>query len=234
MVDNERFASVLVDFARTLVTHCAGGDVLHKLCDRVAEVLPVSGAGVMVEDDEGHLRFVAASDDVVSHIETLQVELGEGPCLHAYRTGEQVVIPDLAQAAVFPRFTPRALNAGLKAVFSFPMRLGDELVGALNLYRSTPGEWAQADTDAGQVLADVATSYLLNARALEQSNRLASQLQHALNSRVVIEQAKGKLAERLRIDVAEAFEIMRRHARGGGRKLHEVAREVVTDQLRLE
>ncbi|MDP8928089.1 MAG: GAF and ANTAR domain-containing protein [Actinomycetota bacterium] len=234
MVDNERFTSVLVDFARTLVTHCGRGDVLHKLCDRVAEVLPVNGAGVMVEDDEGHLRFVAASDDVVSHIETLQIELGEGPCLHAYRTGEQVVIPDLARGGAFSRFTPRALDAGLKAVFSFPMRVGDEIVGALNLYASTPGEWHQADTDAGQVLADVATNYLLNARALEQSNRLASQLQHALDSRVVIEQAKGKLAERLGIDVAEAFEIMRRHARGGGRKLHEVAREVVTDQLRLE
>ncbi|MDQ3974763.1 MAG: GAF and ANTAR domain-containing protein [Actinomycetota bacterium] len=234
LADTEQLAAVLVEFAHTLVTDYRGGDVLQRLCHRVAEVLPVTGAGVMLEGEDGHLRFVAASDEVVRTIEDLQIAFGEGPCLYAFHTGEQVVVADLANSDRFSHFAPQALEAGLRAVFSFPMRSGNAVVGALNLYRSEPGDWGQDDGDVAQILADVATAYLLNARAFEHSSRLAGQLQHALDSRVVIEQAKGKLAERLGIDVAEAFEVMRRHARGHGRKLQEVAREVVDDQLRLQ
>ncbi|MGH3665106.1 MAG: GAF domain-containing protein [Egibacteraceae bacterium] len=233
-MNSERLVDVLAGFARTLVTDYEITDMLAELCDQVMEVLDVDGAGVMLSDDhDGHLRFVAASDEVVRNIETLQVELGEGPCLHAYSTGEQVVIGDLGGTERFPSFAPRALAAGLTAVYSFPMLAGEQRVGAINLYASRAADFAEDDIDAGQILADIATAYILNSRTLSESTRLADQLQHALNSRIVIEQAKGKLAEQLGIGVDAALQLLRAHARRKGRKLHDVAAEVVDGALRL-
>ena len=232
-MDEDKFGAVLMQFARTLVGDYQVADMLEELCDHVGDVLPVDGAGVMLADENGVLRFVAASDEIVRHIETLQSDLGEGPCLHAYNSGEQVVIADFGDSERFPGFGPRALQSGLSAVYSFPMRVGDDHIGALNLYRATPGRLQIEEIEAGQVLADIATIYILNARQVERSARLSDQLEHALQSRVVIEQAKGKLAEQRHIDVVEAFERLRGYARRNSRKLHDVAAAVVNDGLRL-
>lgn len=234
MVDHERLARVLIEHSRVLVTDYSVMDVLYRLCDHVTEILPVTGAGVMLEDNEGLLRFVAASDERIRDIEALQIELGEGPCVRAYVSGEQVVVPDLEQSPLFPRFGVKALERGLRAVYSFPMRVADERVGALNLYRSEPGEFDEHDTEAAQVLADAATVAILNGRALEESQRLATQLQQALDSRVIIEQAKGKLGEQLGVDVDAAFRELRAYARGRGLRLRDVARAVVEGELRLD
>lgn len=234
MVDHRGLSAVLIEFSRRRVGEYDVMDVLAVLCDRVAEVLPVDGAGVMLEGEDDHLRFVTASDDTLRHIEALQIELGEGPCLQAYLTGEQVIVTDLAMSKVFPRFGPRALEIGLKAVHSFPMRFEDERIGALNLYRGQPGPFDAQDQIAGQVLADVATTFILNAQATEQSSRLIQQLQTALQTRIVIEQAKGKLSERWETDVTDAFHRLRRYTRERGLKLHEVAERVVTGELRIE
>jgi GAF domain-containing protein len=234
MVDQQRLAQTLLQFTANLVTHYEVADILDQLCDRAVEILPVSGAGVMLEDRQGHLRFVSASDETVRSIESLQIELNEGPCLHAYRTGEQVVVTDLEHSDRFPRFTPLALQKGLRAVYSFPMKVGDEHIGAVNLYREEPGRFDDDDAAAGQVLADVATTYIMNARLIERSTQLNEQLQHALNSRVVIEQAKGKLSEQLGVDPPEAFARMRGYARNRGLKLLSVAEEIVSGSLRLE
>lgn len=231
MPDEERLRQVLLHFAQTLVTDYRIDEMLDNLCSDVVDVLDVGGAGVMLEGDDGQLHFVAASDDRVREIESLQIELDEGPCVHAYRTGERVVVADLERSARFPVFAPRAVKAGLIGVYSFPMRQDDETVGALNLYRSSVQEFTDVDSDAGQLLADLATTYILNARTHDESVRLAEQLQHALDSRVLIEQAKGVLAERHQIPVRAAFERLRRYARHGGRKLHDVARGVVDDGL---
>ena len=231
MVDKERLAEVLIESAQTLVSSYRVDETLQRLCDRVVEVLPVTGAGVMLDDEAGDLRFVAASDDTVRQIEGLQIELGEGPCLHAYQTGESVIVADLEDGEWFPRFAPKAIAAGLRAVYSFPMRHEQDRIGALNLYRAEPGMFADEDRVAGQTLADVATATILNGRQLAQSERITGQLQRALESRVVIEQAKGRLAERHGIAVSEAFELLRRHARRNSRKLHDVARDVVHGTL---
>ncbi|HVM00374.1 MAG TPA: GAF and ANTAR domain-containing protein [Egibacteraceae bacterium] len=235
MVDHQRLAGVLVAFARNLVGDYDIDVMLDALCREVAAALPVTAAGVMIADEGGNLRFVAASDDLVREIESLQIELGEGPCLHAYMTGEQVVEEDLEVGSRFPRFAPRAVKAGLRGVYSFPMRLhdGDQHVGALNFYTAGPGDFGDEDREAGQILADVATSYILNARAFEHSVRLTGQLQHALDTRVVVEQAKGKLSEQLATSPSEAFERMRQHARRNRRKLHDIAREILDGRLRL-
>lgn len=232
-VNHEVLSDVLTTFASRLVTGYEITDILDALCHRVAEVLPVTGAGVMLADEAHTLMFVAASDDVVRRIEGLQIDMGEGPCLHAYQTGEQVVVADLRSSDRFPKFAPRALEEGLCAVFSFPMRTQDDSIGALNLYRDSAGGFDRIDVEAGQLLADVATSYIVNARIQERATTLAAQLQHALDSRVVIEQAKGYLAASLDISITEAFELLRRHSRDHGSKVRTVAQQVLDGSVRL-
>lgn len=234
MVATDRLNELLKAFARTLVTDYAIDERLDTLCDEIVEVLGCSGAGVMLEDEAGDLRFVAASDDKVRQIEALQIELAEGPCLHAYRSGDVVVITDLSSDARFPTFSARAQAAGMSSVQSFPLRADDQCIGALNMYSERVAKFGEEEIDAGRVLADVCTTYILNSRTLAESYKLAGQLQRALDSRVVIEQAKGKLAEQLHIGVVDAFEVMRRYSRNNGRKLHDVAGEIVEGTLKLE
>lgn len=169
---------VLSDFAQTLLTDYSVRDILERLAYRVSDVLPVSGAGVMLEDGAGDLRFAAASDDLVFEIESLQIELGEGPCVAAYETGRRVLLEDLGECSEFPAFAPRALAAGLAAVFSFPMWRDDQRVGALNVYRTEPGALSDDELEAGQTLADVATVYLLNARNHERSKQAEEELRY--------------------------------------------------------
>jgi len=235
MADYLRLAEVVIELSRCLIGDDQGVErTLELLCARVDEVLPVNGSGVMLADRGGNLRVVAASDDQLGEIERLQIELGEGPCLHAYETGGQVLVRDLAEDDQFQRFDPRALDAGLRSVFSFPMQIGEIRVGALNLYTRDRQPFDDEDAVIGQALADLATAFVLNLRTSEQASLLNTQLQVALDSRVVIEQAKGRLSEQLGVDIDEAFERLRRHARNHGEKLRDVAQRVATGELRLD
>lgn len=234
MVATDRLTEVLKTFARALVTDYGIEEMLDDLCHEVVAILGVDGAGVMLEDDAGDLRFVAASDDTVRRIESLQIDMKEGPCLTAYQTGELCLVRDLAVDDMFPEFSPRALAVGMASVQSFPLSAEGRCVGALNLYAAKPEALGDAEVEAGLLLADVATVYIMNCRTLAESHKLAGQLQQALDSRVVIEQAKGKLSEQQQVSVAEAFEILRRYARNNGRKLREVAVEVVDGTLKLD
>jgi GAF domain-containing protein len=233
VVAPERLADLLKTFARTLVAEYSISELLHRLCKDTTAVMEVDGAGVMLEDEAGDLRFVAASDDLVGSIEELQIELGEGPCQEAFRSGEQVLVGDVATDRRFPLFSPRAHQVGISAVYSFPLRSDSEVIGALNVYTADPSDLDDETLEAGRLIADVATTYLLNARTLAESHQLSGQLQRALTSRIVIEQAKGKLSEQLDTSVEEAFEIMRRYARNNGARLHDVAAQVVAGTLRL-
>ena len=234
MVDRDRLTGVLSGFAQALVADYPIQEMLDRLCHDIVAVLGVDGAGIMLEDEAGDLRFLAASDEIVRSIESLQIELGEGPCLRAYTTAQLCLVADLSTDGQFPRFTPRAMDAGLASVHSFPLNADGVCVGALDVYSATTRPLGAEGVEAGQLLADVATTYIMNSRTLSQSHRLAGQLQHALDSRVVIEQAKGKLSEQQQISVLEAFEILRRYARSRGRKLHDVAVEVVGGKLKLD
>ena len=162
---DQKLAQVLVEFAHTLGTDFSIQGILDHLVVNIVDVLPVTGAGVMLMGGEQQLHFVAASNAMVLEIESLQNELGEGPCLEAYRTDEAVAVPDLANDDRFPQFSTRAKERGLAAVFTFPMRLDEHRLGALDLYRDTPGSLDAEDMRAAQVLADVAAAYLFNAQA---------------------------------------------------------------------
>jgi diguanylate cyclase (GGDEF)-like protein len=161
----EDLADVLSEFARTMVTDFPIQGILDHLVKRIVEILPVSAAGVTLITPGLDPRYVAASNDPALRFEKLQTDLGEGPCLAAYHSGSAIAVPDLRLEQRFPRFTSRALDAGLMAVFAFPMRHDDVLLGSLDLYRDTPGELSPEALSAAQTLAAVAAAYLLNAQA---------------------------------------------------------------------
>jgi diguanylate cyclase (GGDEF)-like protein len=161
----QRLSDVLSEFARTLVTDFPIQAILDRLVVRIVDVLPVSAAGVTLIGPSSEPHYLAASDESALRFEQLQTELTEGPCIAAYELGEAVCIPDLSRDQCFPRFAARALDAGLAAVFTFPLRHGGERLGALDLYRDTPGPLGRDEMSAAQTLADVAAAYLLNAHA---------------------------------------------------------------------
>ena len=165
MPSDQQLSNVLSEFARTLVTDFPIQSILDHLVERIVDVLPITGAGVTVISPDRDPRFVAASDESALRFEELQTELVEGPCLVAYETGQAVTVPDLHNDHRFPNFAPRAIEAGLGAVFTFPLRHGTAQLGALDLYRDVPGMLDGDTMDAAQTLADVAAAYLLNAQA---------------------------------------------------------------------
>jgi transcriptional regulator with GAF, ATPase, and Fis domain len=227
-MNSELLSDTFVDLADTLVADFDVVDFLHLLADRSVALLAASAAGVVLADPRGELRVAAASSQEAGVIELFQIQNDQGPCLDCFRTGRPVTAPDLAEPGQpWPRFAAAATAAGFRSVEALPMRLRDEVIGALNLFRAAPGPLDPADLRVGQALADIATIGLLQERNVRRSETLAEQLQGALNSRVVIEQAKGKLAERLGTDMDHAFAILREYARNSNQRLTDVARSFV-------
>jgi GAF domain-containing protein len=216
-----------VSLADTLVTDYDVIDLLHRLCSDSVGLLPVDAAGLLLSDQRGTLRVVSSSTEQVHLVELFQLQADEGPCLDCFRTSRQVVSTDLGHEARWPRFVEHAQQAGYRSVHALPLRLRSETIGALNLFGSTPGALSPHALRVGQALADVATIGILQERALRRQEVLAEQLQGALNSRVVIEQAKGMLAERGQIDLSQAFALLRGHARARQQRLSDLARDVV-------
>ena len=161
----DELSDVLSEFARTMVTDFPIQGILDHLVKRIVEIMPITAAGVTLISPGSEPRYVAASNEAALRYEKLQTELGEGPCLAAYLTGNAVQAPDLAAEDRFPRFTPRALDAGLAAVFTFPLHHDSSQLGALDLYRDTAGPLSPESLSTAQTLADVAAAYVLNAQA---------------------------------------------------------------------
>jgi GAF domain-containing protein len=227
-MDTELLSDTFIDLADTMVADFDVIDFLHMLADRSTRLLPVAAAGVLLADPRGQLRVAAASSDAAGLIELFQIQNDQGPCLDCFRTGQRVTAADLAgPERRWPRFAAAATQAGFSAVHALPMRLRDQVIGALNLFCAQAGPLGQDDLRIGQALADVATIGLLQERNVRRVETLAEQLQAALNSRVVIEQAKGRLAERLDLDMDQAFALLRGHARNTNQRLTDVARHVI-------
>ncbi len=233
-IDHQGFWRVLARFAGTLVDRFDLDGVLAQLGVDIRQVLRVAGAGVMLADEDGNLRFTSGSDALLDELEALQITLDEGPCLYAYRSGEIVLASDLRHDRRFRRFGPRAIAAGMAAVYSFPMHIDDQVIGALNLYRNEPGDLTAEQVEAGLTFADVATTYLANARDSEQKDLLTRQLQHALNSRVIIEQAKGYVSARAAVGLPDAFELLRSYARTRQLRVRLIARNVLSGDLSVD
>lgn len=231
----ERLAEVFVEVADTLVDEFDLVEFLHLVTRHATSLLNVSAAGLLLADQDGHLQVMAASDEKAKLLELFQLQAQEGPCLDCYRTSTQVLEGDLNDARdKWPLFAVRATDAGYRSVYAFPLRLRNEVVGALNLFGSEVGMVAPADIQIVQALADVATIGLLQERTIRRGEVLTEQLQGALNSRVVIEQAKGAVAQHKGITVDEAFDLLRAHARRNSLRLGDVALAVLRDPASLE
>jgi transcriptional regulator with GAF, ATPase, and Fis domain len=234
MVTTEKLAEVLVEVADTLVDEFDLIDFLHMVTAHTSELVKGDAAGLLLADHDGRLQLMAATDERAKLLELFQLQAHEGPCQDCFRTGAAVVNADLTAAdRVWPRFAPRAVEAGFRSAHAFPLRLRHTMIGALNLFGGEVGRMAPTDVRIVQALADIATIGLLQERAIHQAEMLTDQLQLALNSRVVIEQAKGALSQIHSISTDEAFDLLRAYARNHRRRLGEIAQAVTTDPASL-
>ncbi len=226
---DQRITETLVELSDTLVLGFDGIDFLHTLTERCVQLLGVDAAGILLVDQQGTLNLVAASTEQTRLLELFQLQNEEGPCLDCYHSGQSVACIDLAAPPRrWPRFAAAAREQGFAAVQAVPMRLREQTLGALNLFRCTPSAVPAEATAIAQSFANVATISILQLRALRHSEVVTEQLQNALNSRILIEQAKGILAERRHISVAEAFTLMRTYARNQNLLLSLVAQAIIT------
>jgi hypothetical protein len=229
MSREQRLAETFVELADTLVDDFDVIDFLQILAARCVELLAVAAAGIVLADAGGSLRPVAASDERARLLELFEVQNDEGPCRDCYQLGTAVANISLdAPHERWPQFSPRAVAAGFRAASALPLRLRSEVIGSLNLFHSEPAGLGSDELRMAQALADAATIGILQQRSIRRGEVVAGQLQAALTSRIIIEQAKGVLAERLTISTDDAFTILRAAARNRNRLLSELARDVAS------
>jgi len=227
-----RMVGAFVALADTLVEDFDLVEFLSALTERVVELGFASEAGILIGDEHGDLQFMAASHERTHLLELFQVQSQEGPCQDCFTTGTAVGIADLAlELERWPRFAPQALATGFRSVQAVPLRLRGDILGAMNLFLEGPGGITPAALTIVQALADVATIGILQQRELHRAHTVEAQLQHALHSRISIEQAKGILSEQANLPMDDAFDMLRGHARSHNLKLSDVARDVVSGTL---
>ena len=220
--------ATLIRLADSLIEDFDLVDVLDELARDCVRLLGVTAAGLLLAGPTGELHVMAASSEQTRLLELFQLQREQGPCLDCYRRGEPVSATDLAvESHRWPLFARAALDTGYRSVHALPLRLRQQILGALNLFGDQPGALGEPAARLGQALADMATITILHERALRESELVAAQLQTALTSRIVIEQAKGVLAERGGLTMDDAFQVLRRHARDHNLRLHDVARGIV-------
>jgi GAF domain-containing protein len=218
----------LVGLADNLVDDFDVVELLTLLSDRCVETLDVAAAGVMLATPAGSLQVVASSSDAMRALELFQLQSDEGPCVDCYRTGEPIVNLDLTTVdGRWPAFAPQAVAAGYHSVHSLPMRLRGSTIGALNMFRSGGGALDDDQVAVAQAFADVATIAIIQHRVALDAQQLNEQLNGALNSRIVIEQAKGKISEAAHLDMDRAFQRLRAHARNRNLRLGDLAGRIV-------
>jgi len=230
--DEGSVTRAFVDVASALANGEDVVDLLSTLTSDCAGLLDVSAAGLLLADPRGVLHVLAASSERIHDLEVFQVEREDGPCRDSYLSGEAVSVPDLVAAGErWPLFVPAALEAGFASVHALPMRRRGLKLGTLGLFGTTVGELNDEDLSLGQALADVASVALVQDRAVTDREALNAQLQSALTSRVVLEQAKGLLAQQGDLDMVGAFQVLRRYCRDHDLRLTDVARDVVGRRL---
>lgn len=231
---SDRTSEVLLEYVRTLAHANGADDIVEALNDFSTRYLGVYGVGILLLDEHGDLQYGTANTSTGRDIERTEAELQEGPCTDAARRGTAVLVPDLAEAEdTYPRFVPRALELGIRAVHALPIHHAGHLIGSLDIISEEPGQLEDEAVQTAQLLVEVAASYLAHSRSLAAQTTLAEQLQVALESRAIIEQAKGVVAARHDVPVEEAFDRIRKYARSKQRKLKEVAGEIVRRELDL-
>lgn len=235
MTRQDLIADTFVGIVDSLVDDFDIIDMLTGLTDGCVKLGLATASGILLADDQHNLRVMAASSERAHLLELFQLQNDEGPCLEAFSTGEPVVHLDLADAFDrWPTFAPEAVRAGFSSVRAFPLRLRTSAIGAMNLFSAERGAIGEPGKHLAQALADVASIAILQDQMIRRSDLRAGELQHALDSRVAIEQAKGMLSERANVDMDEAFAMLRTYARSARRHLTEVALQLVNGTLAVD
>jgi GAF domain-containing protein len=223
-----------VQLADTLVVDFDLIDLLTVLANRSVELLDAAAAGILLADGDGRLRVMAASDERAELLELFQVQNDEGPCLDCYGTGVAVINSDLHGNTPWPRFSTESIRLGFPSVCALPMRLRNDVLGCLNLFMAQPAKLADTDVELAQALADVASIAIVQDAANRFATTRELQLQHALDSRVIIEQAKGMIAEHESVNMNAAFALIRTFARNNNLPLTETAGSLVDGTLSID
>ena len=212
-----------VELADTLCSDYDVSEFLQFLVDRCAQLLVADTVGVLLETSEGRLELAAATSAEMEEIKAAELDAGQGPCMDAYHSGEPITVDELLDTKDrWPAVTWRLLDLGMRSGHAFPLHVRDDRIGALSFYRRRPGQLPEDDIRLGQAFADASAIGILQHRRVAAAEERADQLQHALDSRVLIEQAKGALAQHHGISTDQAFEVMRRHARSRSIPLREL------------
>jgi transcriptional regulator with GAF, ATPase, and Fis domain len=233
MPREQELLAAFIEFADTFVDDYDVVEFLHRLAQRCVDLVDATEAGIMLADGSGTLRYVASSSERMRLIELFELQHDQGPCVDAYRTGvaEHTGITDATTR--WPQFTAYARDVGIHSVSALPMRLRTEVIGALNLFSTNTEPLGPDDEMVAQALADVATIGILQERAFHDGRIVTAQLEVALESRIVIEQAKGIVAERAHVSIDEAFTMLRGYARSHNRLLSQTAHEIISGDLAI-
>ncbi|WP_299057375.1 GAF and ANTAR domain-containing protein [uncultured Nocardioides sp.] len=224
--------AAFVQLSNELVDDYDVVEMLAQLTASCARLLGISSAGLLLADGADTLHLVASSSERTHHLEVFQLQRDEGPCLDCYREQRAVLTPDLdAETARWPEFCRAAEIVGFRSVHALPMRLKDNVLGTLGLFGDEAGALGEEDLALAQALVHVASVAIVNERSAHDRATVNAQLQHALSSRVVVEQAKGVLAHAGGLEMDVAFTVLRRYSRDHGRKLSDVAGEIVAREL---
>ena len=233
-ITQQKLLETFVKLADTLIDDYDVVDLLQFLVDTCRDVLDTTAAGILLADARGELEVVASTSEASRLVEMMRLSAEQGPCIDSFRSGRRVSVPDIqASKDDWWQFRGSALGQGFRSMDALPLRLRDATIGTLNLLRSTPGAAPQETISAAQAIADVATIGILHERTLRESAILSEQLQAALNSRIVIEQAKGVVSHTRGVSIDEAFTLMREYARSHSMGLSVVAARLVDRRLRL-
>jgi GAF domain-containing protein len=229
-----QLSAAFVKLADTLIDDFDVVDLLHWLVEECTEVLDTQAGGLMLVDGAGSLQLVASTSEEAELVEIFQLAGGDGPCLDCYRTGTAVTVGDIeAEKSRWPNFSSEALRLGFRSVHATPLRLRGQVIGTMNLFSYHVGALVSEDVAVAQALANVATIGILQERNIRSSRVLSEQLQHALDSRILIEQAKGVVAAKTGMNMGEAFAALRNHARNGNLPLRDVADGVISGRIEL-
>jgi PAS domain S-box-containing protein len=223
------------ELTRCLAQSADIDELLSILCDRGVAILDASACGVLLADAEGRLRTVAASDEVAEKLQLFELQNTQGPGFDAFNR-DDVIVADLIDEHEdrWPGFVARARQQKLRALVAVPMRIRGRVIGSLQFLRARPSRFSDSDVMAALALANFAAFGVTCSRAFEQSHETAQQLQQALESRILIEQAKGMLAERAGVSPAAAFRALRTYARNHQRRLREVCSDLINNELRAD
>jgi signal transduction protein with GAF and PtsI domain len=224
---SDRLTEILHEFTRTILSPFDLADLLDRLILHTMELLDAEGAGIMLVDRDGELGFAAASGDRVAQMERVQEHSETGVCYHAFTINEVVIASDIDELSTWPRYTERARELGFEAVIGVPLNARGQTIGVLNVYREQAGKWTEREVELCEILAAVGAGYILNANEIRAQHELAEQLQGALDTRTIIEQAKGLLMATEGDSAANAFKRLRELSMNANRKLRDVAQELV-------